>query len=154
MKTARKATIFAAAFAVAATAAGAAFAAQATTSLNVRAWPNGRIVDVLHPGEQVRVVARNGGWCQIEHHGPDGWSACRYLTDSYSQPGWGGNTGGGYGGSYGGGSSSGSVTFSFGSPGFSFSIGSGSQRRIFRPWDHRRDHDCIWRYGQWYCPVN
>jgi uncharacterized protein YraI len=142
-------SVFAAVFAVLTVAATGAFAAQAATSLNVRAWPNGRVVDVLHPGEHVQIVGRSGGWCQIEHRGPDGWASCRYLTNSYTQPGFGG------GNDYGNGSNnSGSVTFSFGTPGFGFSIGSDHDtRRVYRPWDYRRDNDCIQRYGQWYCPM-
>ena len=135
----RKAKILATSVALFATATTGVLAAQATTNLNVRAWPNGTVVDVLHPGEHVRIVGRSGNWCQIEHHGPDGWSACRYLTNSNPQPGTG--------------YSSGSVTFSFGSPNLSISIGSGGHQ-TYRPWTYRRNNACIWHQTQWYCPVN
>ena len=142
MNRTKKVSVFAAVFAVLTLAASGAFAAQATTSLNVREWPNGRVVDVLHPGEEVQIVGRNGGWCQIEHYGPDGWASCRYLTTGYSNR---------YPPAH---QNEPSVTFSFGTPNFMFSIGTERERRPqWRRWDYRRDNDCIWRWGQWYCPV-
>jgi uncharacterized protein YraI len=135
----RKASVFAATFALLTLGVSGAFAAQSTTNLNVRAWPNGRVIDVLSPGEEVSIVSREGGWCEIEHYGPDGWVACRYLTRS--QTSYGHNSGA-------------DVNFSFGTPGFSISIGSEQDRRPhWQAWDFRRDRDCIRHYGQWYCPA-
>lgn len=56
--------------------------AQATTSLNVRSGPGTGygVVDVLRPGENVRVSRQSGGWCHLIKSGPDGWASCRYLT--------------------------------------------------------------------------
>ena len=61
---------------------GAAMAAVAGTSVNVRSGPGTSygVVDVLHAGEAVSIAKRSGGWCEIEHTGPDGWVACRYLA--------------------------------------------------------------------------
>jgi hypothetical protein len=57
--------------------------AEARSSLNVRSGPGPehRVVDVLQPGEQVRVLecSATGNWCAISHHGPDGWVYARYL---------------------------------------------------------------------------
>ena len=63
-----------------------ALAAYANTNVNVRATPNGTIVDVLRQGERATVVNRNGGWCQVNKPGPDGWVACRYLSDVNERP--------------------------------------------------------------------
>lgn len=64
--------------------AGAAFSATATTAVNVRTGPGTgyNAVDTLSRGEQVAIVDRNGGWCAVQKTGPDGWVACRYLTNS------------------------------------------------------------------------
>jgi hypothetical protein len=75
----------AAAFTWLALGAGAAQAqtgeAEARTSLNVRSGPGTGygVVDVLRPGENVRVSRRSGSWCHLVKSGPDGWSACSYL---------------------------------------------------------------------------
>ncbi|HEV7344642.1 MAG TPA: SH3 domain-containing protein [Devosia sp.] len=56
--------------------------ARATVSLNVRSGPgtgNG-VVDTLTPGERVSVEECRNNWCYIEHSGPDGWVASRYLN--------------------------------------------------------------------------
>lgn len=63
-----------------------ALAAYANTNVNVRATPNGTIVDVLRQGERATVVDRNGGWCRVQKAGPDGWVACRYLSDVGERP--------------------------------------------------------------------
>lgn len=72
--------------AVLALSAGAAFAATATASVNVRTGPGTqfRAVDTLYVGERVGVVDRAGGWCAIEASGPNGWVSCRYLTSDNS----------------------------------------------------------------------
>jgi uncharacterized protein YraI len=62
--------------------AGAAFAAVATSSVNVRTGPGTSygVVDVLHPGEYVNINGRSAGWCRVSKTGPDGWVSCAYLT--------------------------------------------------------------------------
>ena len=72
--------------AVVAISAGAAFAATATASVNVRTGPGTqfRAVDTLYPGERVGVVDRDGSWCAVEKTGPNGWVSCRYLTSDNS----------------------------------------------------------------------
>ena len=64
--------------------AGAAFAAVATSSVNVRTGPSTHygVVDTLRPGEAVSVSRQSNGWCEISHFGPDGWVSCRYLSGS------------------------------------------------------------------------
>lgn len=63
--------------------AGAAMAAVATASVNVRTGPSTgfRAIDTLRPGEQVAIVDREGSWCAVQKSGPDGWVSCRYLSD-------------------------------------------------------------------------
>ena len=62
--------------------AGAAFAATATASVNVRTGPGTqyRAIDTLSSGQRVNVTDQSGGWCEINQAGPDGWVSCRYLT--------------------------------------------------------------------------
>jgi uncharacterized protein YraI len=64
--------------------AGAALAAVATTTVNVRTGPGTgyRVIDTLYAGERVSIVGQAGGWCAVEKSGPNGWVACRYLADS------------------------------------------------------------------------
>ena len=115
----RLTTLFAAGAAVLASFAFAAPASAATptTTLNVRDAPGGNVVDVIRPGDQVTIVRRSGGWCELDKPGVDGWSACRYLTEDddddivipdddepASRP---------------------DVSVTFSVPGFSFSIGDG-----------------------------
>lgn len=66
---------------VTALSAGAAFAAVATTAVNVRTGPSTsyRVVDTLRPGERVNIVRRSHGWCAVTKAGPDGWVSCAYL---------------------------------------------------------------------------
>ena len=65
--------------------AGAANAAVATGSVNVRAAPvNGAVVDVLRPGQQVEIDRCTGGWCYVIKSGPDGWVSSNYLSDDDS----------------------------------------------------------------------
>lgn len=72
--------------------AGAAFAdpAQATASVNVRSGPGVgySIVDQLAPGENVDVGRCEGGWCFVQHSGPDGWVSANYLSgdEQYAPP--------------------------------------------------------------------
>ena len=63
--------------------AGIASAAVATASVNVRTGPSTsfRAIDTLRPGERVAIVDREGSWCAVQKSGPDGWVACRYLSD-------------------------------------------------------------------------
>jgi uncharacterized protein YraI len=65
--------------------AGAAFAAVATTSVNVRSGPGTSygVVDTLRPGEAVNIRGRDGGWCSVSKSGPDGWVSCAYLAGGY-----------------------------------------------------------------------
>lgn len=107
-------------------------AAQSTASLNVRSGPSTGygVVDTLYAGENVDVrECRSNGWCYITHSGPDGWVSARYLTDVQQR------------------SDDrvvrrdrnevdADVNFSFGVPGFSFSIGNGGD---FRPRPGRPD---------------
>ncbi len=74
---------------VAALSAGAAFAATATTAVNVRSGPgtNYRIVDALYTGQHVNITGQAGGWCKISKTGADGWVSCAYLSNaSYNGP--------------------------------------------------------------------
>lgn len=66
--------------------AGAAFAATATASVNVRTGPGTQYsaVDTLRAGERVSVIDRSGGWCEVNKSGPNGWVSCRYLTSDNS----------------------------------------------------------------------
>ncbi|MCC6918586.1 MAG: SH3 domain-containing protein [Alphaproteobacteria bacterium] len=68
---------------IAALTAGTAFAAVATSSVNVRSGPGTsyRVLDTLRPGEQVDIVGRSGGWCEVRKSGPDGWVSCNYLAN-------------------------------------------------------------------------
>jgi uncharacterized protein YraI len=72
---------------VAGTAASFAAAAYATGSVNVRQGPGTgyRVVDQLRSGESVDVRGCTGGWCRVEHSGPDGWVSSSYLTRDYYQ---------------------------------------------------------------------
>lgn len=72
---------------VVALSAGAAFAAIATSSVNVRTGPSTsyRVVDTLRPGEYVNVTGRSGGWCEVSKSGPNGWVSCNYLADAGSR---------------------------------------------------------------------
>jgi uncharacterized protein YraI len=62
---------------------GAASAAVATSSVNVRTGPGTgyRIVDTLRPGERVAINGQSAGWCRVSKSGPDGWVSCAYLTN-------------------------------------------------------------------------
>jgi uncharacterized protein YraI len=64
--------------------AGAAMAAVASASVNVRTGPGTSygIVDVLRPGESVDITDRDGGWCRVDKAGPNGWVSCNYLVSS------------------------------------------------------------------------
>ena len=125
-----------AAFAAAALLALPAQAATANTNVNVREVPNGRILDVMRAGETADIVRVSGGWCEVDRPRgrPDGWVACRYLSDT------------GSGGIVIGGDSRPDVSFSFSIPGFSFFIGDpGFDRRTpFRP--GIRDRVCFYEH--------
>lgn len=68
---------------VTALSAGAALAAVATSSVNVRTGPGTgySIVDTLRPGETVAINGQSGGWCRVSKAGPDGWVSCAYLSN-------------------------------------------------------------------------
>jgi len=121
--------------------AGAAQAATATSTVNVRSAPvNGSVVDVLRAGQQVEIDRCERGWCYVIKSGPDGWVSQTYLSDDYDDdfggprpggpggprpggPGGPGGPGPGPGGP--GGPGSPDVSIGFSAPGFSFQIGSG-----------------------------
>jgi len=106
--------------------AGAAFAATATTSVNVRTGPGTSygVVDTLAPGEHVSIVGQSGGWCRVDKPGPNGWVSCAYLAG-----------GGGYvGPRYDEGPD---VNFSFG-------FGSPYPYHHVRPWYPRPMHGWWW----------
>jgi uncharacterized protein YraI len=98
--------------------ASSAFAAVATSTVNVRAAPvNGAVVDVLRAGQEVEIDRCSGGWCYVIKPGPDGWVSANYLSDddddfgrptppAPSRPDV-------------------DVSIGFSTPGFSFQIGSG-----------------------------
>ncbi len=62
--------------------AGAALAAVATSTVNVRSGPSTsyRTVDQLFPGEVVGITDHANGWCEVSHPGRDGWVNCAYLS--------------------------------------------------------------------------
>ena len=68
--------------------AGAAFAAVATASVNVRTGPGTsyRVVDTLAPGEHVNITGRSNGWCAVTKPGPNGWVSCAYLSGDTYRP--------------------------------------------------------------------
>jgi uncharacterized protein YraI len=70
--------------AVLALTAGAAFAAVATSSVNVRTGPGTgySVIDTLRPGEFVDITGQSGGWCNVAKSGPNGWVSCAYLADA------------------------------------------------------------------------
>lgn len=103
--------------------AGAANAATATSTVNVRAAPvNGAIVDVLRAGQQVEVDRCTGGWCYVIKSGPDGWVSANFLSNNddtgFREPPRGPNRPGPA-------PSRPDVSIGFDVPGFSFQIGSG-----------------------------
>ena len=108
-------------FAVAIGFSAPALAAYATTAVNVRDTPGGRIVDVLRTGEEVEIVGRSGSWCEVERPGADGYVACRYLSDR----GRGRDRDRDFDDDDDFGRGSPDVSVSFSIPGFSFSIGDG-----------------------------
>jgi len=69
---------------VTALSAGAAFAAVATGSVNVRTGPGTgyHTIDRLFPGEPVAITDRTHGWCEIARPGPNGWVSCAYLAET------------------------------------------------------------------------
>jgi uncharacterized protein YraI len=78
------------AIAVTAIGAGAAFAypATATRSAYIHDGPGFgyHIIDRLHSSEQVNVDQCWGGWCYVEHRGPDGWVPATFLDSRYAPP--------------------------------------------------------------------
>jgi uncharacterized protein YraI len=64
---------------VTAISAGAAWAAVATASVNVRSGPGTsyRVIDTLAPGDVVDINGRSNGFCRID---AGGWVSCAYLT--------------------------------------------------------------------------
>lgn len=116
-------------------------AAQSTTALNVRSGPSTGygVVDTLYSGENVDVrECRSNGWCYITHSGPDGWVSSNYLTnvdqrsgerrDRYRRDD----------------NVDANVNFSFGVPGFSFSVGNGGDFRDRPGRPNRRAQVCFY----------
>lgn len=127
------------AFAAALATAAPAAAAVANTNVNVRATPGGTIVDVLMRGEQATIVGRVGGWCEVRKPGPDGYVACRYLSDGdfyYDDDDDDRDDR----------RVNADVSISFGIPGFRFSIGSGDFDRPGRPDYPRRGRVCFYEH--------
>ncbi len=65
------------------TSAALAAAATATTNVNLRTGPgtNFSILGSLQRGQNVDAVeCVDSGWCRVEHNGPSGWVASRYLA--------------------------------------------------------------------------
>lgn len=129
--------------AVAVTAAGAltpaasyAADAESTTALNVRSGPSTgyRVVDTLYSGEPVDVNRCAGGWCRIEHSGPDGWVSSRYLA-FYDD----GNRRGGGNRNRGGNNSSPDIGFCVDAPNFSFGINCDTDGVNIRPGGRRAE---------------
>lgn len=120
----RSAKTLAAAFGLSILGLSAVQAAQSTVSLNVRSGPSTGygVVDTLYAGENVDVQeCRSNGWCDITHSGPDGWVSSNYLTNVDQRSGGRVDRDRNV---------DADVNFSFGVPGFSFSIGNGGD---FRP---------------------
>lgn len=120
----RSAKTLAAAFGLSILGLSAVQAAQSTVSLNVRSGPSTGygVVDTLYAGENVDVQeCRSNGWCYITHSGPDGWVSSNYLTNVDQRSGGRVDRDRNV---------DADVNFSFGVPGFSFSIGNGGD---FRP---------------------
>jgi uncharacterized protein YraI len=69
---------------VTAVSAGAAWAAVATASVNVRSGPSTsyRVVDTLFPGEVVAITGRSNGFCRVDKPGANGWVSCGYLSQT------------------------------------------------------------------------
>ena len=61
--------------------AGASFAAVSNSGTAVHRSPsyNSRIVNHLYRGEHVRLLDREGRWCEISIPGPNGWVRCSAL---------------------------------------------------------------------------
>ena len=61
--------------------AGAAFAAVATTSANVRSGPglSYHTIDRIHTGDFVRITDQSRGWCEVRGDA-DGWVSCGVLS--------------------------------------------------------------------------
>ncbi|HEV7345873.1 MAG TPA: SH3 domain-containing protein [Devosia sp.] len=132
MSLSRKAAVAATTIASLAMMAGSAFAAQATTALNVRSGPSTsyQVVDVLRAGENVDIRECRGNWCYVEHSGPDGWASARYLTNIR-------------GGGQSNNNNDPDVNFSVSVPGFSFSIGNGGDFNV-RPGGQRGGRVCFY----------
>lgn len=113
-----------------------AFAATATSTVNVRSAPvNGPVVDVLRAGQQVDVDrCTPSGWCYVTKPGPDGWVSAAFLSNDEgdddddrgppSRPDRPGRP-------------DADVSIGFAVPGFSFQMGNGGFDRPGRPGGHR-----------------
>lgn len=78
--------------------------AVATSDVNVRSGPGASYqrLDTLFGGEAVNITECQGGWCYVEHDGPDGWVSANYLAAAGGSGSSGGTSGGGSSGSGGG----------------------------------------------------
>jgi uncharacterized protein YraI len=109
-----------------------AFAAEATSTVNVRSGPgtNYAVVSHLSRGQSANVKQQKGSWCYVTKTGADGWVACRYLADGGDRYVRSPNV---------------SLSFSFG-------VGRDRDYRPSRPhrdndWDHHGDNDGS--HGSW-----
>ena len=116
--------------------AGAALAATATSTVNIRSGPGTGygVIDQLSPGDDVAVTSMSGGWCEVSIPGPNGWVNCAYLTSSgYNRPY--------HGPRY---NDAPSVSFGFGTGGFGFGL---STRPVHRgPPPYYGGYSPWWRY--------
>ena len=64
------------------TTAGAAFAAPGVTlgAVNFREDPGGDIMYALPKGKFVDIIECDGGWCEIEVNGDEGYVSAKYLA--------------------------------------------------------------------------
>ena len=96
MRNLKKISLLALAGLILATGSASAADGIATGAVNVRTGPSTSFgkVDTLFSGEQVQIGECQGGWCYIEHDGPDGWVSANFL-----QPAGGSSGGSGSGSS-------------------------------------------------------
>lgn len=133
---------------------GSAFAATATTLVNVRSGPGTGfdVVGVLNPGDRVNVNGCRDGWCQIDMRGPNGYVSSRYLS-GIGNNGWSSRNYHVRPAPVPAPQPKSSFSISIGSSHPGFWMGKGPNRHRFEHAPRFRDH-CIRRHGEIYCPVN
>jgi uncharacterized protein YraI len=60
---------------------GGAFAAVATSTVNLRDEPRGDVIGMLRAGQHVSITDHVGSWCEISKPGRDGWVKCAVLAE-------------------------------------------------------------------------